>query len=86
MLSERFEHLFRRLLGAFIRYDDTSRTADNVIQLASARVELEDLRRDIANEREVVMGLGRSRTRDDHWLVEEAIARNVLFTIANTSN
>ena len=54
--------------------------------MASARVELEDLRREVADERDVVMGLGRSRTRDDYWSAQEAIARDQLFTIANTSN
>ena len=86
MLSNRFEHLFIRLVGAFLRYDDTPRTLNGVLAIATARAELEDRRREIAKEMDVVMGLGRSRTRDDHWQVEEAIARDKLFTIAHTSN
>ena len=86
MLSETFERLFRRLLIAFVRYDDTPRGPDNVNGLGVARTELENLRRQIANEREMVLGLGRSTTREDHWRAEEAIARDQLFTIAHTSN
>ncbi len=86
MLSERFERLFRRLLTAFVRYDDTARGPDNVNALGTARTDLENLRRQIASEREIVLGLGRSRTREDHWRTEEAIARDELFTLANTSN
>ena len=86
MLSERFEQLLRGLIGAFIRYDDTPRTADRVVELAAARADLEDRRRDIARERDEVMGLGRSRTRDDHWRIESEIAMDNLFTIAHTSN
>ena len=86
MLSERFERLFRRLLIAFVRYDNTARSPDNVKALGTARIDLENLRRQIASERDVVLGLGRSRTREDYWRTEEAIARNGLFTLANTSN
>jgi len=86
MLSQRFEQLFRRLLGAFIRYDDTNRGPENVTGLAAARADLDDMRRAIATERDVVLGLGRSRTREDYWRTEEAIARDGLFALANTSN
>ena len=86
MLSERFDHLFRRLLAAFIRYDDTPRDTANVIRLAAARVELEGLRQEIADERDVMVGLGRSRNRDDFWRTEEAIHRDRLFALANTSS
>ena len=86
MLSERFEQLLRGLIGAFIQYDDTPRNADTVIDLASARADLEDRRREIAHERDEVMGLGRSRTRDDYWRIESEIAMDTLFTIAHTSN
>ena len=86
MLSERFESLFGGLVGAFITYDDTPRRSDNVVALAAARAQLDDKRGEIAEERDVVMGLGRSRTRDDYWRIEEAIARDGLFTMAHTSN
>ncbi len=86
MLSERFERLFRRLVVAFLRYDDAPRTPTSVIGLAAARADLDAVRREIATERESVLGLGRSRTREDHWRIEEAIARDGLFTMAHTSN
>jgi len=86
MLSERFERLFGRLLVAFVRYDDTPRDPENVNALGTARTDLENLRRQISSERQVVLGLGRSRTREDHWRTEEAIARDGLFTLAHTSN
>ena len=86
MLSERFEQLFRRLVAAFLRYDDTSRGSESVVSLAAARADLDDLRREIATERDVVLGLGRSQSREEYWRVEEAIARDGLFTLANISN
>ena len=86
MLTDRFEQLFRRLLRAFLRYDNTDRDPENVTELASARTDLDDLRHAIATEREVVLGLGRSRTREEYWRTEEAIARGGLFTLAHTSN
>lgn len=86
MLSERFEHLFRRLIGAFIRYDGVPRTSATVVTLATARTELDALRTQIAVERDSVLGPGRSQRREDHWRAEEAIARDNLFTLANISN
>ena len=86
MLSPRFEMLFRRLLGAFLRYDDMTRQADTVVSLAAARAQLEDVRGEIAGERASVMGLGRSRARDEDWRDVAAAARSELFTMAHTSN
>ena len=86
MLSQRFEQLFRRLLTAFVRYDETPRRAANVVRLAVARAHLDDVRRDIALERDDVMRVGRSRIREDFYRVREAIARDELFMMANTSN
>ena len=54
MLTARFERLLRRLLSAFITYDDASRRADRVAQLAAFRVELDRARDQIAEERVVV--------------------------------
>ncbi len=51
MLTARFERLLRRLLSA---YDDASRRADRVAQLAAFRVELDRARDQIAEERIVV--------------------------------
>lgn len=86
MLTNTFERLFRRLLTAFLRYDDTPRDIEHVIELAATRAALEDLRRAIAEERQELMGLGRSRVREDWQREQEEIARLQLFTIANTSN
>ncbi len=86
MLTHRFEILFRRLLGAFVRYDDMPRQANTVVDLAAARARLEDIRGEIADERTSIMGLGRSRTRDDDWRDQAAAARSQLFTLAHTSN
>lgn len=86
MLSQRFELLFRRLLGAFVRYDDTTRDAHHVVELAVARSELETLRTAIAVERDEAMGLGRSYVRDEIWRDRAAAARSDLFTMAHTSN
>ena len=54
MLTARFERLLRRLLSGFIVYDDASRKADEVEQLAAFRVELDRARDEIAVERVVV--------------------------------
>jgi len=86
MLTQRFEQLLKRLISAFLHYDDAHRGPERTVQLATARAQLDDLRQTIASERNNVLGLGRSRTREDHWRAEEAIARDGLFTLANTSN
>jgi hypothetical protein len=86
MLSQRFEQLFRRLLRAFLHYDDVARDGRHVVDLASARTDLEELRAAIAVERDVVMGLGRSHIRDEAWRDRAAAARSELFTMAHTSN
>jgi len=86
MLSQRFERLFRLLLVAFVRYDDVIRDAHNVVELADARSDLDGLRSTIANERHVVLGLGRSSVRDQAWRDQSAAARSELFTMAHTSN
>jgi len=54
MLTARFERLLRRLLSAFIAYDDARRAADRVTELATCRVELDRVRTEIAIERVVV--------------------------------
>lgn len=51
MLTERFNTLFTGLAAAFIRYDNTPRTAESVILLARARADLEDARYAIRLER-----------------------------------
>ncbi len=85
MLSDRFEHLLQLLIGAFLRYDDTPRDATHVVQLASARIALDDIRVRISSERDTVLGLGRSKRREDFWREQEASARARLFTLAHTS-
>ena len=51
MLTARFERLLRRLLSAFIAYDDALRTPDRVTELGTFRVELDRARTQIAAER-----------------------------------
>lgn len=51
MLTRRFEWLFRRLLSAFVAYDDAPRTADRVPELGTFRIELDRARSEIAEER-----------------------------------
>ena len=84
-MRPRFESLFRSLITAFVRYDDTPRDMDNVTQLAQARIRLDDARDDMASERDIVLGLGRSRVRD-MWDDQAAAARWELFIIANSQN
>ncbi len=86
MLSQRFEQLFRLLLVAFVRYDDVTRDARHVVDLAVARSDLDGLRSAIAKERHLVMGLGRSSVRDEALRDQSAAARSELFTMAHTSN
>ena len=52
MRSVRFDRLFARLVGAFKRYHDTPRSPDGVPRLARARIQLDDARAAIADERD----------------------------------
>ena len=54
MLTARFQRLFRRLVSAFLRYDDVPRSSENVVEIAQARAVLEDARVAMAAERKVV--------------------------------
>ena len=51
MLTDRFERLFRRLVGRFRHYHDADRSPANVVELAAARWDLELARKAIAAER-----------------------------------
>ncbi|MGH8945567.1 MAG: hypothetical protein ACRDVL_05415 [Acidimicrobiia bacterium] len=55
MLTKRFEILFARLSDAFVRYDDTPRSAETVVVLAAARARLEDSRHAIRLERRHIL-------------------------------
>lgn len=45
-----FDRAFRRLTGAFVRYQDTPRDPEQFSQISSARVELDDARSDVRAE------------------------------------
>ena len=51
VMTETFERLFVRLVGAFKRHDDTPRTPSDVPALGAARLDLELARGAIADER-----------------------------------
>lgn len=51
MLSERFNRLWRLLLERWFAYQDAPRTPDQVTELAAARVDLDEVRAEIASER-----------------------------------
>lgn len=52
MLSDAFNGMFARLVGAFTRYHDTPRRPERVVALATARWELHLARASIASERQ----------------------------------
>ncbi len=54
MLSRRFDELMAELLRAYVAYHRLPRSPETVTQLAHARFYLEDVRRDIAEEREAI--------------------------------
>lgn len=54
MLSRRFDQLYVRLAAAHGAYTSVPRTPERVRDLASARARLDDIRREIAEERTVV--------------------------------
>ena len=56
MLTERFSRLFDRLLERWLTYQDAPRDPDRVVELAAARLALDDTRNDIAAEREQLVG------------------------------
>lgn len=58
MLTERFEDLFRSLVRAFTRYHDAPRTPDQVTELAAARAHLDDVRNEVAAERDLMLRRG----------------------------
>ena len=60
MLTARFESLFRRLVSVFLRYDDIPRSSETVVEIAQARVVLDDARVAMAFERDF---LGRRSAR-----------------------
>jgi len=67
MLTPQFEELFRRLLLAYVRYDDASRNPDNVVELARRRFALETLRIAVAAERDVIEAATMT-SADTGWL------------------
>ncbi len=51
MLTERFSKLFGRLLSRWIVYQDAPRDPSRVAELGAARISLDDVRSEIAEER-----------------------------------
>lgn len=54
MITERFSQLFNHLLARWTRYQDASRDPARVTDLVAARVALDEVRSDIAEERSLV--------------------------------
>ena len=54
MVSKAFDQAFRRLIGAFKRYQDVPRSPDNVPAIGAARWNLETARVSITRERRSV--------------------------------
>lgn len=54
MLTDRFTRLFDRLMGRWIRYQDAPRDPARIVELATARSELDAVRNEMALERTVV--------------------------------
>lgn len=54
MLTPRFNDLWGSLTSTFHRYHRADRTAVKVVELAQIRMDLDDLRSDIAVERELI--------------------------------
>ena len=51
MITERFSKLFGRLLSRWAQYQDAPRDPQRVTDLAAARVALDEVRNEIADER-----------------------------------
>jgi hypothetical protein len=58
MLTERFSRLFGRLLNRWVDYQDAPRDPVRVVELAAARMALDDVRSDIAAERRELVSAG----------------------------
>lgn len=56
MITERFSWLFGRLLARWAKYQDAPRDPARVTELAAARMELDEVRSDIATERVLIAG------------------------------
>ena len=54
MLTDRFVRLFDRLVARWHRYQDAPRDPERVVELATARAQLDDVRNKIALERVVI--------------------------------
>jgi len=73
MLTSRFNDLWGSLTSTFHRYHTTDRTAERVIELAQVRMDLDDLRSDIAVERELIRM--RAGPRDTHRVGRASVNR-----------
>lgn len=59
MLTSRFNSLWNLLVGRWFAYQDAPRTPDDVVELASARAALDDVRSEIAEERGIIASASR---------------------------
>lgn len=55
MITDTFSRLFGSLLARWAKYQNAPRDPERVRELAAARVEMDDVRNEIAVERELVM-------------------------------
>ena len=62
MLTERFSQLWSLLVTRWTAYQDAPRTADEVVQLAAARIALDDVRSEIRVERHKIAAETRPNT------------------------
>ena len=62
MLTERFSRLFGRLLTRWVHYQDAPRDPARVTELAAARIALDEVRSDIAGERDNIAWTDAPRT------------------------
>ena len=51
MITERFSQLFSRLLSRWVQYQDAPRDPHRATELAAARISLDEVRHEIAEER-----------------------------------
>ena len=76
MLTERFNRLWDRLVTRWFAYQETPRTPDRIVDLADARVALDEARTEIGSERYKITGPGQPRQEQPRVAMsEEELAR-----------
>jgi hypothetical protein len=71
MITDRFSRLFDRLLTRWAVYQDAPRDPARVVELAAARIDLDDARNDIATERDLVMATAAPRVEAPRVAISE---------------